>query len=117
MYDLDNAAFGLLACNLSVLERGFLPVDSRHPSDPKDTRLLGMLRRYVVKDHGRLSHHLLGLKGVFHQHEDVHICVHNPTDVLCQALLPQFLQGLRRAPSFAMGVVRSSLSIRPTSMS
>jgi hypothetical protein len=73
MYDLDNTAVDLLACNLPVLERGFLPVGRRHPSDPKDTCTLGMLRREVVKDDGRLSRHLLGLKGVFHQHENIHI--------------------------------------------
>src|SRR6266446_3746589 len=73
MYHLNNASFCLIACDLPGPERGFLPVDRRPPSDPKDTRSLVMLRHEVVKDHCRLSSHLLGIKCIFHQHENVHI--------------------------------------------
>src|SRR5712691_9638947 len=73
MHDLNDASFCLIAGDLPVLERDFLPVDRCHPSDPKDTRSLVMLRREVVKDHCRLSSHLLGIKCIFHQHENVHI--------------------------------------------
>jgi hypothetical protein len=69
--DLNNAAFGLLARALPVPDGGFLPVNSRHPSNPKDTRAFIMLGRYVVKDYSGFTLYLLGIKGIFHQHEDV----------------------------------------------
>src|SRR5262249_20128423 len=71
--DLNNAAFGLLARVLPVLDGSFLPVDSRHPSNPKDTRTFVMLGRHMVKDYSGFTLHLLGIKRVFHQHEDIDI--------------------------------------------
>src|SRR6266850_3124219 len=73
IYDLNNASFGLFAGALPVLDRGFLPVDSRHPSDPKDTRSFVMLGRNVVKDHSSFARRLVGIKGIFHRQENVHI--------------------------------------------
>jgi hypothetical protein len=46
--DLNNAAFSLLACALPVPDGGFLPVNSRHPSNSKDTRAFVILGRYVA---------------------------------------------------------------------
>src|SRR5690348_4716397 len=71
--DLNNAAFGLLARALPVPDGGFLPVNSCHPSNPKDTRTFVMLGRYVVKDYSGFTLYLLGIKRIFHQHEDIDI--------------------------------------------
>jgi hypothetical protein len=49
--DLNNASFGPPARVLPILDSGFLPVDRRHPSHPKDSRAFVMLGRYVVKDY------------------------------------------------------------------
>src|SRR5262245_5951232 len=70
---LNNASCGLLARALPILDGGVLPVNRRHPSNPKDTRAFVMLGRYVVKDYSGFALHLLGIKRVFHQHEDVDI--------------------------------------------
>ena len=71
--DLNNAAFRLLACVLPVLDGNFLPVNSRHASNPKDTRTFVMLGRYVVKDYSGFTVHLLAIKRIVHQHEDIDI--------------------------------------------
>jgi hypothetical protein len=71
--DLNNASFGLLARALPVLDGSFFPVDCRHPSNPKDTRAFVMLGRNVVKDNSSFPFHLLGIKRIFHQHEDIGI--------------------------------------------
>ena len=71
--DLNNAAFGLLARTLPVLDGGFLPINSRHPSNPKDARAFVMLDRYVVKDYSGFTLYLLGIKRIIHQHEDIDI--------------------------------------------
>jgi len=71
--DLNNAAFRLLARVLPVLDGGVLPIDRRHPSNPKDTRAFLMLGRHVVKDYSGFTLHLLGIKSIFHQHEDIDI--------------------------------------------
>jgi hypothetical protein len=60
--DLNNAAFGLLAHALPVLDGGCLPINSRHPSHPKDTRAFVILGRYVVKDYSGFTLYLLGVK-------------------------------------------------------
>src|SRR5262249_32603045 len=71
--DLNNAAFGLLARALPVLDGGVLPVDSRHPSNPKDTRSFVMLGRNMVKDDSGFTLHPLRIKSISHQHEDIDI--------------------------------------------
>src|SRR2546426_1352708 len=71
--NLNNTSFGLLTRALPVLEGGFLPVNSRHPSNPKDTRAFVMLGRYVVKDYSGFTLYLLGIKRIFHQQEDIDI--------------------------------------------
>jgi hypothetical protein len=60
--DLNNAAFGLLARALPVLDGGCLPINSRRPLNPKDTRAFVILGRYVVKDYSGFTLYLLGVK-------------------------------------------------------
>src|SRR5258706_4088539 len=71
--DLNNAAVGLLARALPVLDGGVLPVDSRHPSNQKDARTFVMLGCHVVKDDRGFALHLLGIKRIVHQQEDIDI--------------------------------------------
>jgi len=48
--DRKNAACGLLAGTVPVLDCVVLPVDRRYPSDPQDTRTIVTLSRTVVAD-------------------------------------------------------------------
>jgi hypothetical protein len=47
MQDINNAARGLLAGDLPILEGGLLAANRCPASDPKDTRSLHLLRRTV----------------------------------------------------------------------
>ena len=73
MKNLNNAACGLLAGDLPILEGGILAANRCPASDPEDTRSFRLLRYDVVKDQGGLSRHVLGVKSIFHEHEDIHI--------------------------------------------
>ena len=73
MKNLNNAACGLLAGDLPILEGGILAANRCPASDPEDTRSFRLLRYNVVKDQGGLSRHVLGVKSIFHEHEDIHI--------------------------------------------
>jgi len=73
MENLYNAARGLLAGDLPILEGGFLAANHCPASDPEDTCSFSLLRCAVMKDQRGLTCHELGIKGIVHEHEDVHI--------------------------------------------
>ena len=73
MEDLHNAAGSLLAGDLPILESSLLAANRCLASDPADTRSFSLLRCDVIKDQSGLARHELGIKGIVHEHEDVHI--------------------------------------------
>jgi hypothetical protein len=70
---LDYTASRFVPLNLPVFYGYLFPVNRCLSSNPEDTRSLYILHREVVEKNGGLTSHLVRVKRILHQQEDVDI--------------------------------------------
>jgi hypothetical protein len=73
VYHLNYPASRLVPLNLPVFHCGLFPVNRGLSSNPEDTCSLDILHREMVEKNGSLAVHLIRVKRIFHQEEDVDI--------------------------------------------
>src|SRR5690349_7845969 len=70
---LDYPASRFVSLHLPVFHCDLFPVNRSLSSNPEDTRALDILHREVVEKNGGLPAHLIRVKRILHQEEDVDI--------------------------------------------
>jgi hypothetical protein len=73
LYHLNYPASRLVPFNLPVFHCGLFPVNRGLSSNPEDACSLDILHREMVEKNGSLAVHLIRVKRIFHQEEDVDV--------------------------------------------